>query len=114
MLACLRPIKEVMGRNLLFVLDRWLGRSQCDRTLPLNDVPMAQKRAHVFIPEGLLADIDQLVGKGKRSAFLTGIVEREVRRQKLIRALEEAAECWKDEDHPELKHSSVMSMSQNV
>lgn len=50
--------------------------------------------------------IDQLVGKGKRSAFLTEVVEREVRRQKLLRALDEAAGCWKDGDHPELKGGS--------
>jgi hypothetical protein len=68
---------------------------------------MAQKRAHVFLSEGLLTDIDQLFGKGKRSAFLTEIAEREVRRQKQMRALDEAAGCWKDEDHPELKNGSA-------
>jgi len=26
---------------------------------------VVQKRAHVFLPEGLLADIDQLFGKGR-------------------------------------------------
>jgi len=63
---------------------------------------MAQKRAHVFLPESLLADIDHLFGKGNRSAFLTGIAEREVRRQKLLLALDDARGCWKHEDHPEL------------
>ena len=68
---------------------------------------MTQKRTHVFLPEALLTDIDKLFGKGKRSAFLTEIVEREVRRQKLLRALDDAAGCWKDEDHPELKDGSA-------
>jgi hypothetical protein len=68
---------------------------------------MVQKRAHIFIPEALLCDIDQLVGKGKRSAFLTEIVEREVRKRKLLRALDEAAGCWKSEDHPELEKGSA-------
>lgn len=67
---------------------------------------MAQKRAHVFLPEGLLADIDQLFGKGQRSAFLTELAEREIKRQKLLRALDDACGCWKDEDHPELKNGS--------
>lgn len=67
---------------------------------------MVQKRAHVFLPEGLLADIDQLLGKGKRSAFLTGVVERELRRLKLLNALHDAAGCWSDENHPELKDGS--------
>jgi hypothetical protein len=71
-----------------------------------------QKRAHVFLPGGLLSDIDQLFGKRNRSAFLTEIVEREVRRQKLLRAVDEAAGCWKDEDHPELKNGSAAWVKQ--
>jgi hypothetical protein len=55
----------------------------------------------------LLSDIDPLFGKGKRSAFLTEIVEREVRRQKLLRALDDAAGCWKPEDHAELDKGSA-------
>jgi hypothetical protein len=64
---------------------------------------LVEKGTHVFLPEGLISDFDQLFGKGKRSAFLTEIVEREVRRQKLTSALDDAAECWKSEDHPELE-----------
>jgi hypothetical protein len=68
---------------------------------------VAQKRTHVSFSESLLTDIDALFGKGKRSAFLTEIAEREVRRQKQLRALDAAAGCWKDEDHPELKNGSA-------
>ena len=68
---------------------------------------MAQKRTHVSFSEGLLTDIDQLFGKGKRSAFLTEIAEREVRREKQVRALDSAAGCWRDEDHPELKNGAA-------
>ena len=67
---------------------------------------MAQKRTHVSFSERLLTDIDELLGKGKRSAFLTEIAEREVRRRKQLRALDAAAGCWKSEDHPELKNGS--------
>ena len=34
-------------------------------------------------------------------------MEREVRKQKLLRALDEAAGCWKDENHPELKKGAA-------
>jgi len=64
---------------------------------------MAQKRAHVFIPEKLLAEIDKLVGKGKRSSLITEILDHEIRRRRLMQILDDAAGCWKDEDHPELK-----------
>jgi Arc/MetJ-type ribon-helix-helix transcriptional regulator len=67
---------------------------------------VVQKRTHVSFSESLLTDIDALFGKGKRSSFLTEIAEREVRRQKQLRALDAAAGCWKDEDHPELKNGS--------
>jgi Arc/MetJ-type ribon-helix-helix transcriptional regulator len=68
---------------------------------------VAQKRTHVSFSERLLTDIDELLGKGKRSAFLTEIAEREVRRRKQLRALDAAAGCWKSEDHPELKNGSA-------
>jgi Arc/MetJ-type ribon-helix-helix transcriptional regulator len=63
---------------------------------------MSQKRTHVFIPEHLLADIDKLVGKGKRSALITEILDQEIRRRRLIQILDDTASGWKDEDHPEL------------
>jgi hypothetical protein len=69
---------------------------------------MDHQRTHVVMPKDLLADnIDQLFGKGKRSAFLTEIAERELRKEKLVRALDDAAGCWKTEDHPELAKGSA-------
>jgi hypothetical protein len=64
---------------------------------------MAHKRAHVFVPEDLLADIDKLVGKGKRNGLITEILRREVKRRRLMQILSEDTPIWKDEDHPELK-----------
>jgi hypothetical protein len=32
----------------------------------------------------------------------------EVRRQKLLRAIDDAAGCWKAEDHPELEKGSAV------
>ena len=64
---------------------------------------MAQKRAHVFIPEDLLADIDKLVGKGKRSSLITEILRHEIKRRRLMQILSDETPIWKDEDHPELK-----------
>ena len=83
-----------MGRNLLFGLDSWAHFGKVCRHNNTWSQSVVQKRTHVFLPEGLLSDIDQLFGKGKRSAFLTEIVEREVRKQKLLRALDDAAGCW--------------------
>lgn len=59
-----------------------------------------------MIPEALLADIDALVGKRGRSAFLSEVLEREVRRRKLLEFLERPEAAWQDEDHPELKRGA--------
>ena len=67
---------------------------------------MAQKRAHVFIPEHLLAEIDKLVGKGKRSGLITEILDHEIRRRRLMQILSDEEPILKSEDHPEWKDGS--------
>jgi len=66
----------------------------------------ASKRAHVVLPEQLLAEVDALVGQRGRSAFLTEVVGQAVQRRKLLSAFLEAKGAWKDEDHPELANGS--------
>jgi dethiobiotin synthetase len=61
------------------------------------------KRTHIVIPQHLVAEIDTIVGKRGRSAFLTQAAEKELMRLRQIKALESAAGSWKDKDHPELK-----------
>lgn len=63
---------------------------------------MGQKRLHVVIPEGLAREIDRLVGTRGRSRFLSQAAERELKRLRMLKALERAAGSWKEEDHPEL------------
>jgi hypothetical protein len=61
------------------------------------------KRAHIVIPGQLAEEIDALVGKRGRSSLLTEAAWKEVRRLRMLNALEEASGAWRDEDHPELK-----------
>jgi Arc/MetJ-type ribon-helix-helix transcriptional regulator len=61
------------------------------------------KRTHIVIPEQLAEEIDTLVGKRARSSFLTEAAWKEVRRLRMLKAIEEAGGAWKDKDHPELK-----------
>lgn len=61
------------------------------------------KRTLIVIPAHLAEEIDTLVGKRARSSFLTEAAWKEVRRLRMLNALEGAAGAWKDEDHPELK-----------
>lgn len=61
------------------------------------------RRAHFSIPDDLLADIDKLAGKGKRTSLVLDILRKEVRQRRLLQILENDLPILKDEDHPELK-----------
>lgn len=58
---------------------------------------MQRKRAHVILPEELLAEVDRLVGERGRSAFLAEIIQREIQRRNLLTALRDARGSWKTE-----------------
>lgn len=64
-------------------------------------------RTHVVLPGDLVAAIDRLVGKRGRSSFLKQAAWEEVKRQSLLRLLENAEPIWKTEDHPELEDGAA-------
>jgi len=69
---------------------------------------MANLRTHIVMPDKLIEDVDAIAGRRGRSAFITEVVEREVRRRKLKALFDEhPGAWWKTEDHPELKHGSA-------
>ena len=68
---------------------------------------MNLKRTHIVIPEHLATQIDTLVGKRGRSAFLTQAAEKELKRLRQLKALAAATGSWKDKDHPELKQGAA-------
>lgn len=68
---------------------------------------MHTKRAHVVLPEDLLAEIDDLVGQRGRSAFLVEVLRLEVSRRRLLQILRDPEPIWKDEDHPELREGAA-------
>lgn len=68
---------------------------------------MAQARLHIVIPESLAREIDRMVGKRGRSKFLTQAAEQELKRLRMLKALQRAAGSWKDEDHPELRRGAA-------
>jgi len=70
------------------------------------------KRTHVILPVDLVAAIDKIVGKRRRSAFLVEVIRDEVQRMSQRDALKAAAGAWKDDDHPELKHGAAARVEQ--
>lgn len=65
------------------------------------------EHVRVAVPTDLVAEIDELVGKRGRSAFLAEAAREEVQRRRQRNALKKAAGAWKNEDHPELKHRAA-------
>ena len=55
----------------------------------------------------MVAEIDKIVGKRGRSAFLTELAQREIKIRRQREALRETAGAWKSEDHPELAQGSA-------
>jgi hypothetical protein len=62
----------------------------------------------VILPVEVVADIDRLVGKRGRSAFITEVARDEILRRKQRNALRKSAGAWKDKDHPELKQGAAV------
>ena len=58
-------------------------------------------RTHVVFPKELFEAVDQLVGRRKRSAFLTEAVTEKVERERLGRALARTAGFLAPDAHPE-------------
>ena len=68
---------------------------------------MNTKRTHIVIAQQLVAEIDTVVGKRGRSAFLAQAAQKELMRLRQLKALKAAAGSWKDKDHPELKQGAA-------
>ena len=68
---------------------------------------MSTERIHIVFPCELVAAIDPIVGKRGRSRFITEAAWQEVKRREQLEALERAAGCWRDQDHPELKRGAA-------
>jgi len=58
----------------------------------------------VPIPQRIAAGIDKIAGEKHRVHFIVEVLETELQRREQLAALDEAAGCWKDENHPELEN----------
>ncbi|MGA3026623.1 MAG: hypothetical protein ABSF98_17810 [Bryobacteraceae bacterium] len=67
---------------------------------------MRTARTLIPIPSRIAAEIDRIAGQRQRTAFVVELLEREIRRRDQLKAVEEAAGCWRDELHPELAGGS--------
>ena len=68
---------------------------------------MGSQRAHIVLPQDLLAEIDATVGPRGRSAFIVETTRAELRRRKLLAFFGSKEPAWRDEDHPEWANGSA-------
>lgn len=68
---------------------------------------MKTRRAHVWLPDDLLQEIDKIAGARGRSAFLVDTAREAVKRRKLLAFLDGGEVVWKDENHPEFVDGSA-------
>ena len=62
----------------------------------------------VTFPRPLLQRLQERVPPRQRSAFIAEAVEEKLALEEQLAALEEAAGCWRDEDHPEMRTDEDM------
>jgi hypothetical protein len=68
---------------------------------------MSSGSAQIVLPADLLQEIDELVGIGARTEFITDLARREVHRLRLLQFLREKPPGWDLEKHPELKDGAA-------
>jgi hypothetical protein len=61
-----------------------------------------KKKSHVIIDGDLLTEIDHLIGKKKRSSFITNAAKKELKRVNQLLILKKHRGSWKDKDHPDM------------
>ena len=59
-------------------------------------------RMNIAFPAQLLTEFKELVPSRKRNQFIVDAIDKEVRRLRLLKAIEDAAGSWSVEDHPDL------------
>jgi uncharacterized protein (UPF0305 family) len=62
----------------------------------------ALKRINVTFPVPLLEELRRYVPRRERNKFIVEATEKEIRRVRMLKALQESAGAWSDEDHPDL------------
>jgi len=79
----------------------------------MSEQKVKMVKTPLVLPEDLIKEIDKLMGRRKRSKFITKATRKELKRIRLQKALERAAGAWKDEDHPELEKKGTSQWVRN-
>jgi hypothetical protein len=64
------------------------------------------RQANFLLPEDLLAELRNSVPKREQSRVVAEALRRELKRLRLVKAIETSFGAWRDEDHPELSEGA--------
>ena len=73
---------------------------------------MRRQQVLVPYPADVIAEVDKLVSREKRTAFLVDLAKREIKLNRQRHALRAAKGAWKSEDHPELAEGAAQWVHQ--
>ena len=62
-----------------------------------------KERMNLYITKSLMDELRNAIPARERTRFVEDVLTRELRRRKLLDALEKAYGAWTDENHPEMK-----------
>ena len=60
-------------------------------------------KAHLGMPQEVLEEVDRIVGKRKRSLFITEAAREKLERERFLKTLDETKGAWTDKNHPDLR-----------
>ena len=61
-----------------------------------------KERLNIYLPKRLVEELRRQVPSRERTQFIADVLERELKRKKLLNAIRESYGAWRAEDHPEL------------
>lgn len=61
-----------------------------------------KERLNLYLPKSLVDDLRDTIPARERTQFITDVLARELRRCKLLKAIENSYGAWQDEDHPNM------------
>ena len=58
-------------------------------------------RTHVVLPDEIIKEIDERVGRRNRSRYIAEVLAERIRRERLVETIRRGAGVLRDEDYPE-------------
>lgn len=65
-------------------------------------------KTHLAIPEELVAEVDRIAGKRRRSLFIAEATREKLAKERFLKVLEETSGSWSDRNHPGLNTAKAV------